>query len=583
MLLLLLAVQAAPPAEAPKRFALPEGFQATLFAGEPDVVQPLAITTDVRGRVWVVETMTYPGWKPAGTPGTDRVTIFEDVDGDGRFDSRKVFIDTLSNLTGLEVGFGGVWLTQVPYLTFIPDRDGDDKPDGPPEVVLDGWDLKSQHNVVNGLRWGPDGWLYGLNGILSNSRPGRPGTPDAERALFNCGVWRIHPVSKAFEVVAWGTTNPWGLDWDARGELFITNCVIKHAFHMVPGGHYDRMFGQDVTPGVVSLMESPADHLHWGGGAWTESRGGQGAHDVAGGGHAHAGAMIYQGDNWPEAYRGRLFTSNIHGNRINQDAIERAGSGFVIRHRPDLFRAHDPWFRGLELRTGPDGGVFVTDWTDTGECHNYKVVDRSNGRIYKITHGTPPPWKGDLSKLGTAELVKLQTHPNDWFVRHARRLLRERAAKDAAPALEALAAEHPLRSLWALHAVGGLDDPRLIAFSRHADEAVRAWAVRLLLEPRKASDVVLDRLAAMAREDPSGLVRLHLAGALQRLPLDARWTLVEALGARAEDIEDKNLQRLVFYGAMDLVKASKERVLALLPKLKLPLLREQLTRHLLIK
>ncbi len=581
MLTLLLALlQAAPPAEAARRFTLPEGFRATLFAGEPDVVQPIAISTDVRGRVWVVETMTYPGWKPAGTPGADRVTIFEDVDGDGRCDSRKVFLDNLSNLSGLEVGFGGVWLTQVPHLTFVPDRDGDDRPDGPPEVVLDGWDLKAQHNVVNGLRWGPDGWLYGLNGILSNSRPGRPGTPDAERPLFNCGVWRVHPVTKVFEVVAWGTTNPWGLDWDERGELFITNCVIKHAFHVVPGGHYERMFGQDVVPGVVTLMESPADHLHWGGGKWTDSRGGQGAHDVAGGGHAHAGALIYQGDNWPEAYRGRLFTSNLHGNRINRDRIERSGSGFAIRHEPDLFRAQDPWFRALELRTGPDGGVFVTDWTDTGECHNYKVVDRTNGRLYKITHGTPAPWKGDLAKLDTAALVKLLAHRNDWFARHARRLLQERAAKDAAPALEALLAEQPLRALWGLHAVGALSEERLLALTGHADESVRAWALRLALESRSVSTPLAERLAAMGREEASAFVRLHLAAALQRTPPDVRGTLLEALAARDVDAPDPNLQRLLVYGALGLPKA---RLLALLPKVKLPLLREQLTRHLLAK
>jgi putative membrane-bound dehydrogenase-like protein len=585
---LLLGLQAAPPAEAAKRFTLPDGFRATLFAGEPDVVQPIAVTIDVRGRLWVVETFTYPGWKPAGAPGGDRVAILEDTDGDGRFDVRKVFADGLSNLSGLEIGFGGVWLTQVPYLTFIPDRDGDDRPDGPAEVVLDGWDLKSQHNVVNGLRWGPDGWLYGLNGILSNSRPGRPGTPEAERPPFNCGVWRVHPVTKTFEIVAWGTTNPWGLDWDDRGELFITNCVIKHAFHVVPGGHYDRMFGQDVVKGVVTLMESPADHIHWGGGAWTDSRGGQGAHDVAGGGHAHAGAMIYLGDNWPAEYRGRLYTSNIHGNRVNQDVVERRGSGFVIRHAPDLFRANDPWFRGLELRTGPDGGVFVTDWSDTGECHNYKVVDRSNGRIFKITHGTPAPWKGDLATLDVEALVKLHLHRNDWFVRHARRLLQERGAKEAAPALEAILDGNPdatrkLRALWTLHALGALPEARLLALGGHADESVRAWAVRLALEPRTASPALTARLAALAREEASSFVRLHLAAALQRIPAAARWEVVEALGARAEDAEDKNLQRLVVYGLLDLAPASRERALALLPKLKLPLVREQLTRALLIK
>ena len=206
----------APPDEAAKRFTLPAGFKATLFAGEPDLVQPLAFAIDDRGRVWVVETFTYPGWLAPGAPGNDRVSIFEDADGDGRFDQKTVFLQGVSNVSGIELGFGGVWLTQVPYLSFVPDADGDDVPDGPPVRKLDGFDLKCQHNVVNGLKWGPDGWLYGLNGILSKSRIGRPGTPDAERLYLDCGVWRFHPTSEQVEIFCWGTTNPFGLDFDDR-------------------------------------------------------------------------------------------------------------------------------------------------------------------------------------------------------------------------------------------------------------------------------------------------------------------------------------------------------------------------------
>src|SRR5262249_12692474 len=150
-------------------------------------------------------------------------------------------------------------------------------------------------NVFNGLIWGPDGWLYGCNGILSNSRIGAPGTPPERRVAMNCGVWRYHPTKKRVEVVASGTTKPCGLDVDQYGEIFITNCVIKHLFHMIPGGHYERMFGQDLQANCYGLLPSCADHIHWGGGEWTSSRGGQGTHDAPGGGHAHAGALIYLG------------------------------------------------------------------------------------------------------------------------------------------------------------------------------------------------------------------------------------------------------------------------------------------------
>ncbi|HEY1067884.1 MAG TPA: PVC-type heme-binding CxxCH protein, partial [Pirellulales bacterium] len=237
-----------PPGEAAAKMTLPEGFKATLFAGEPDVVQPIAFCFDDRGRLWVVESMAYPEWQPIEQPGEDRIVIFEDADGDGKFDSRKVFLSNGTNFAGIEYGFGGVWVCATPHLLFIPDRNADDKADEKWEVVLDGWDIKAKHNVCNGLTWGPDGWLWGLNGILSNSKIGKPGTPDAERVAMNCGVWRIHPVTKKFEVVASGTTNPWGLDFDDYGHAFITNCVIHHLWHVIPGAHFQRMFGQDLTP-----------------------------------------------------------------------------------------------------------------------------------------------------------------------------------------------------------------------------------------------------------------------------------------------------------------------------------------------
>src|SRR5579859_3520929 len=154
MLLLLLAAVLAqsapyPPQEAAGNMTVPEGFKVQLFAGEPDIVQPMAFTFDDRGRLWVVECLSYPRWLPPGQEGRDRILIFEDTDGDGKFDTKKVFADKLANVSGIAVGHGGVWLTALPHLLFIPVRNGGDVPDGPPEIVLDGWDMKAKHNVFN--------------------------------------------------------------------------------------------------------------------------------------------------------------------------------------------------------------------------------------------------------------------------------------------------------------------------------------------------------------------------------------------------------------------------------------------------
>ena len=143
--------------------------------------------------------------------------------------------------------------------------------------------------------------------------------------------------------------------------MFITNCVIKHIFHVVPGAHFVRMYGQDLNPYCYELIESCADHLHWAGGPWTASRGAVGAHSDSGGGHAHAGAMVYLGDNWPERWRGQVFMGNIHGSRLNMDILKRQGSGYVSSRGLDIMFANDPWFRPLALFYGPDGGVFWCD------------------------------------------------------------------------------------------------------------------------------------------------------------------------------------------------------------------------------
>ena len=573
-----------PAAEATRHFKLPAGFQATLFAGEPDVVQPIAFTFDDRGRLWVVENHSYPGW--AGDHH-DRVLIFTDRDGDGRFDERKVFLDNGSNLSGIEWGFGGVWLCSTPNLVFVPDANGDDIPDGPAVVKLEGWDIRAKHNVFNSLCWGPDGWLYGCNGILSNSNVGKPGAGKDQRTALNCGVWRYHPTRETFEVVANGTTNPWGLDFDEYGQAFITNCVIQHLWHVVPGAHFQRMFGQDLSPYTYQLMTTCADHIHWAGGAWQEARGGR--HNDYGGGHAHVGAMVYLGDNWPDEYRNHVFMCNIHGNRLNQDVLERSGSGYVAHHGTDFLLANDPWFRGLAVKYGPDGGVYVSDWTDTGECHNYEVIDRSNGRIFKITHGNPTPWTTNLGKLSNDELIQLQTHKNDWVVRHARRLLQERSATvrlhdDVSKQLVAMLREPSsptlqLRALWALHAMNQTPDALLLEQMGSGQDVVRGWAVQLSLENKRPSPEILARLASLSQTDRSAWVRLALAAGLQRIPIADRWVIAENLVAHVEDAADVNLSLMIWYGTEPLVMEDVNRALDLLKQARIPLVRKFIARR----
>ncbi len=578
------------PQDAAKAMKVPDGFNVSLIAGEPDLVQPAAFEFDDRGRLWVAEFISYPVWK---ANGQDRILIFEDTQHSGHFDKRTVFWDKGNYLSGFALGFGGVWVCCAPNLFFIPLHD-DDTP-GEPQVVLDGWGTGGKHNVVNSLTWGPDGWLYGCSGITGPGRVGKPGTPDAERVDINCGVWRYHPTKKIFETVLHGTTNPWGIDYDDWGQMFICNTVIGHLWHVIPGMHTQRMFGSDYNQYVYDLLPMCADHIHWAGGSWTSSRGGKGVHDATGGGHSHCGAMIYSGDNWPDVYRNTFFTINTHGNRINNDILKRKGSGYVATHGADILFANDELFRGTTIKSAPDGSVFFADWNQGGECHSGDL--KSTGRIFRMAYGTPKPWSRDISKLSDEELVQLQLHKNEWFVRHARRVLQERAAAktlkpEAVAALMKVYDENTdvprkLRALWALHAIDAASEPFVLKQLDHPDENIRCWAVRLLVDFGKPINEATVKFEKMAKDDPSSMVRLHLASACQKLPEEfnaplgcaSRANILAKLLTHAEDASDPTLPLMYWYALEPLIAKKPTRAPLIGLRGQIPLVREFTARR----
>jgi putative membrane-bound dehydrogenase-like protein len=563
-------------AAAAKAMRLPPGFTVTLAAAEPDVVRPIAFTNDDRGRLWVAEAHTYPVRAPEGQ-GKDRILILEDTNGDGKLDSRKVFIENLNLVSGLEVGFGGVWVGAAPYLLFIPIKPGTDLPAGPPQVMLDGWGYQDTHETLNSFTWGPDGWLYGTHGVFTQSNVGKPGAPDSERQRINGGIWRYHPTLHEFEVFAEGTSNPWGLDFNDYGHAFTTACVIEHLYHVVQGAHYKRQAGKHFNPNVYDDIQTIADHVHWVGRQGPHA--GNSRSGSAGGGHAHAGAMIYLGgDTWPKEYRNTIFMNNIHGFRVNADVLERKGSGYTASHGPDFLMANDSWSQMLNFRYGPDGSVHVIDWYDKNQCHssNPDIHQKTLGRIFKISSKNDRFVKVDLSKMPSERLVELQLNHNDWYVRHARRLLQERGPDPAVHAqLKRLLREQTdvtrkLRAIWALHVTQGLTDADLVELLGSDSEYVRSWAVYLLVDRRHPSEAAVRRFAAMAREDNSALVRMYLASALQRVPVEQRWEVLAGLYGRNEDAGDQNQPLMIWFAAEPVVTLDMNRALDLASQSKLP-------------
>ena len=571
------------PQEAVAKMSIPEGFEVSIFAAEPDIGEPIAFCFDDRGRIWVVENYNYRTRRHHTTDQVTRIQILEDTDRDGVFDEKKTFTDKLTFTSGIALGFGGVFVGSPPHLSFIPDANGDDVPDGPPQVLLDGWGINDRHETLNSFNWGPDGWLYGCHGVFTHSRVAQPGAKDSERQFIDGGIWRYHPTRKKFEIFARGLSNPWGFDFDDHGQGFATCCVIPHLFHVVQGGVYHKQSRPHVNPHVYDDIKTIRDHTHL---------------------SAHGGARVYLADTFPAAYRNRLFMCNIHEHAVLTDVLEPRGSSFVGKHGDDFMPTNDLAWVGFSVEIGPEGGVYILDWHDTDVCGN-KVNFPDSGRVYRIMpQGVAPMAAPNLRALSDEKLVALQTHANDWFVRQARVLLHTRAAAgklDATRVHELLnqqfqaASSSPrrLRALWALHVTGGLSVDRLAELLNHPDAHVRAWSVQLLGDesevdaflgngktgPEILPKALLQRLTEMAREDPSPVVRLHLAALTQRLRFSERWPILTSLALRDEDKDDANLPRMVWFALEPMVTDAPEQALNLAVAGKFPKLPEFVARR----
>ena len=577
------------PDEAVAQMTLVNGFRANTWAAEPSITQPMAFCWDDRGRLWVAENRDYENRVEGfSNAGNSRILILEDTDRDGVADSRKVFLEGIPFPAALAVGFDGLFLGAPPNLLFVPDRNGDDKADmADIEVRLTGWGIRDRHETLNSLHWGPDGWLYGLQGYATPSKVRKPQgkgriykhkEPFPEDVLsgegveINGGVWRYHPTRDIFEVVAHGFSNPWGIDHDAKGQLLISACVIPHLWHVVPGGIYHRQGGQHFNPYVYNDIKTIADHRHR---------------------SAHGGARIYQSDAFPASQLGRIFMANIHEHAVLSDVLERKGSGFTARHGDDFLLANNAHWIGFSLEIGPDGGLYVLDWHD-GDICGQDVLHKETGRIYRImpAQSLARQWDGryaDLRRLSDAQLVDLQTNRSDWHARRARVILQHRAATrslagDTQDRLRRIFASDPnpdwrLRAMWSLHVTGGWTPAALLQALDDQDEYIRAWAVQLLTEDRAPSANALERFARMAREDPSPVVRLYLASALQRLDDTARWPIASALMAHADDAEDHNLPRMIWLGIEPLVKADPALALQRAGDTNIPMLARFIARR----
>jgi putative membrane-bound dehydrogenase-like protein len=543
------------PDEAAKRMTVAEGLAVRVFAAEPMVQQPVCIEFDDRGRLWVIQYLQYPnpaGLKrikvdrysrtqydavpeppPRGPKGADRITILEDSDGDGRADKARDFVSGLNLATGLAFGRGGVFVLQVPYLLFYPDKDRDDVPDGDPEVLLKGFGMDDAHSVANSLTWGPDGWLYGLQGSTV--------TADVRGVTFQQGVWRYHPVSKRFELFCEGGGNMWGLDFDRHGRLLAsTNVGGRAALHAVQGAYCWKAFGKH-GPLHNPYAYGYLDHA---------------AHEgSAREGHVTVGGLFYEADRFPARFRGKYIAGDLLGHAVRWHDVAPRGSTVKTKLEGDLIVANDTWFAPTDLTLGPDGAVYVADWHDRRTAHPDPDADwdRTNGRIYVVEPvGAKPVPRFDLAAKTDDELIGLLSHPNSWYVRRARRLLAERRNPDTMQRLR----DHLLKggltppaleTLWAYASAVGTDDSLSRRLLRDRDEDVRAWGVRFIGDREESSSYERGFLDILPLNEPSALVRAQLASTARRLrPYDAL-LIPQRIAVRDLDADDPHIPLLLWW------------------------------------
>lgn len=546
------------PAESAKAFKVSKGLRFDQVLSEPAVRQPLAMTFDERGRLWVVNYLQYPHpagiklvsrdvfWRavydsvpkppPNHVRGADEITIHEDTDGDGVFDKRSVFQDGLNIATAAVRGRGGVWVLNPPYLLFYPSKDGD-RPSGDPVVHLEGFGLEDTHSCANSMRWGPDGWLYGAHGSTVTAKVLVRGTETKPVTMIGQHIWRYHPEKKRFEVFAEGGGNAFGVEIDAAGRVFSGhNGGDTRGFHYVQGGYYIKGFtkhGVLSNPYTFGYFQS-----------MKHAKVQRFSHTF----------VIDQGGALPEPFRGNLFAVEPLQGRVMMSKMAADHGSVQTEDVEPVVVSNDPWFRPVDIKAAPDGSLFVADFYEKKIDHlsHHSVgLDRDTGRIYRLSAADAKPRKAeDLGKKTTAQLVALLASPNRWQRQMAIRLLGDRRDVSVEAHLKALlettTSDLALEALWALNAIGRFDVAAAESLVRHPNPQVRAWTVRLLADDHRLG-AVAGTVAQLASLEKDERVRSQYASSARRLPVGEALPIVAGLMTHDEDNDHLHIPLLLWW------------------------------------
>jgi hypothetical protein len=524
------------PAESQQHIVLPPGFEAKLFASEPDILKPICMAWDQRGRLWIGETVDYPNALQEPGHGHDRIKICEDTNGDGRADKFIVFAEKLSIPTGMVFANGGLIVIEAGHTLFLKDTNGDDKADER-RVLFSGWGVNDTHATASNLRWGFDNWIWGVVGYS-----GFNGEVGGQRVRFGMGVYRFKPDGSAIEFVRSSNNNTWGLGLSEEGIIFGSTANNNASWYMaIPNRYYESVNGWS-----ASRMETIADsqniypitdkvrQVDWHG------------RYTAGAGHA-----LYTARAFPKSFWNRIaFVAEPTGHLIGHFALEARGADFVAHNLHDFLASDDEWCAPITAEVGPDGAVWVSDWynyvvqhnptpigfkTGRGNAYETPLRDKTHGRIYRIVYNgsssaAAPPNRAQatpprLDPATPQQLVAALKNDDLLWRMHAQRLLVERGKKDVVPALVALVNDNSvdeiglntaaIHALCTLHGLGATDEETVAEALKHHSAGVRRIAATVC--PRTEAGA-RKLLASGVLEDSDAQVRLAALLALADCP-----------------------------------------------------------------